>query len=347
MPRQHCCANPTAHSPPPQVVANMVGADRFRRHLDCSPTPRSPPASKPAGPASSPSHAASGPVDHQGDRAVAWIDNNDLLTDNQKPKLTQFRDAIQHDLRKFIEFDGIGNFRAKRQPQSHVGLWEIARNAIADQRDLPGTQAQPSHLLAWSSPVAFVDHVDHLVGPRIDDADLIADDEIAVGSVVGEERDHLSRHGEQVHRAWNSVSYVIVEVDIRHSCMFEVERTMQLLAILRAQSAPFLRNLLATLTEGFALTGSITLLRASLILRPRLCCALALRIAFLFTLPFGARLVFTLALLLSRPLPVLPTLWLCPPVWFAPLVWLRSSIGFAAMSGLFGAIAMLRLIAAR
>src|SRR5215467_280779 len=315
MPRQHCCANPTAPSPPPQVVANMVGADRFRRHLDCSPTPRSPPASKPAGPASSPSHAASGPVDHQGDRAVAWIDNNDLLTDNQKAKLTQFRDSIQHDLRKFVELHGIGNFRAKRQPQSHVGLWEVARNAIADQRDLPGTQAQPSHLSPWSSPVAFVDHVDHLVGPRIDDADLIADDEVAVAAVVGEERDHLSRHGEQVHRAWNSVSYVIVEANIRNSRMFEVEGTMQPLAILQAQPVSFLRDLLAVLAEAFLLTGPITLLRPSLVLRPRLCRALALRIAFLFTLTFGAPPV--LPPLLSRSLPVLCALWLCPPIWFA------------------------------
>jgi hypothetical protein len=77
-----------------------------------------------------------------------------------------------------------------------------------------------------------------------------------------------------------------------------------------------------------------------------LCGALALRIAFLFTLPFGACPVFTLVPLLSCPLPVLRMLWLSPPVGFAPVVWLGSSTGFGAMRGLFGAIAMLGLIAA-
>jgi len=129
--------------------------------------------------------------------------------------------------------------------------------------------------------------------------------------------------------------------------MFEVEGTMQPLAILQAQPVPFLRDLLAVLTEAFLLTGPITLLCPSLVLRPRLCRALALRIAFLFTLTFGAPPVFTLAPLLSRPLPVLSALWLCPPIWFALALRLRSSIRFAAMSGRFSAIAVLRLIAAR
>jgi len=129
--------------------------------------------------------------------------------------------------------------------------------------------------------------------------------------------------------------------------MFEVERTMQPLAILQVQSVPFLRDLLAVLTQAFALTGPITLLRSPLILRPRLCRALALCIAFLFSLTFGVRPVFTLALLLRRPLPVLSSLRFCPPIWFALVLWLRPSIGLAAMSGPFSAIAMLRLIAAR
>jgi len=44
----------------------------------------------------------------------------------------------------------------------------------------------------------------------------------------------------------------------------------------------------------------------------------------------------------------LSALWFCPPtIWFALVLWLRSSIGFAAMSGRFSAIAMLGLIAAR
>src|SRR5262249_23210951 len=225
-----------------------------------------------------------------------WIDDDDLRAGNQKTKLMQFRRSIQHDLRKTVELHVIGNFRAKRQPQSHVGLWEVARNAVADQRDLPRTQPQSSHLSPWSSPIAFVDHIDHLVGAWIDDADVVVHDEVAVGAIVGEERDHLPRHGEEMHRARNSVSNVKVEVDIPHSRTFEVERTMQPLTILQAQSVPFLRDFLAALAEAFALTGPIALLRPSLILRPRRCRALALRIAFLLTLTFGARPGFTLAL---------------------------------------------------
>jgi len=129
--------------------------------------------------------------------------------------------------------------------------------------------------------------------------------------------------------------------------MFEVERTMQPLAILQAQPVPFLSDLLAVFTKAFALAGPITLLRPPLILRPRLCRALALRIAFLFTPILGTRLVFTLALLLSRPLPVGGALWLCTPIGFALVLWLGSSIGLAALSGGFSAIAMLRLVAAR
>jgi hypothetical protein len=132
--------------------------------------------------------------------------------------------------------------------------------------------------------------------------------------------------------------------------MFEVERTMQPLAILQAQSVSFLRDLLAALPKAFTLTGPITflgsLLGPPLILRPRLCRALALRVAILFALTLGARPVFTLTLLL-RPLPVRSALWFCPPIWFALVLWLRSSIGLAARTGRFSAIAMLRLIAVR
>jgi hypothetical protein len=127
--------------------------------------------------------------------------------------------------------------------------------------------------------------------------------------------------------------------------MFEVESTMHPLAILQAQSGPFLLDLLAALTE-IAPIGAITLLRPSLFLRrPRLGCVFALRIAFLFSLIFGTRPLFAPALLLGRPLPVLSARRLGPPIGFAVL-WLRASIGFAATSGRFSAITMLRLIAA-
>jgi hypothetical protein len=87
---------------------------------------------------------------------------------------------------------------------------------------------------------------------------------------------------------------MIVEVNIRNSRMFEVKGAMQPLSILHAQPVPFLRDLLAVLAEAFLLTGSIALLRPSLVLRPRLCRALALRrIAILLTLAFGAPPVFT------------------------------------------------------
>src|SRR5262249_58194430 len=137
-----------------------------------------------------------------------------------------------------------------------------------------------SHVPPWSSRVAFVDQIDDLVGPGIDDADLVTHDEVAVATIVREEPDHLARHGEQVHRARDPVSHVIVEVDIRRPSMFEVESTMQALAILQAQSGPFLLDLLAALTE-IAPIGPITLLHPSLFLRrPRLGRAFALRIAF-------------------------------------------------------------------
>jgi len=125
--------------------------------------------------------------------------------------------------------------------------------------------------------------------------------------------------------------------------MFEVESTMQPLAILQAQSGPFLLDLLAALTE-IAPIGPITLLHPSLLLRrPRLGRVLALRIAFLFSLTFGTRPLFAPALLLGRPLPV--SRWLGPPIGFGVLR-LRTSIGFAASSGRFSAITMLRLIGA-
>jgi hypothetical protein len=72
------------------------------------------PTNELAGPGSSPIHAASGPVDHQGNRVVARIDNDDLPAGDQKPKLLQLRRSIQHDLRELVELHVVGYFRAKR-----------------------------------------------------------------------------------------------------------------------------------------------------------------------------------------------------------------------------------------
>ena len=57
---------------------------------------------------------ASGSVDHEGNRAVAQIDNDDLLCGNQEAELTQFRHSVQHDLWKIVELHVIGDFRAER-----------------------------------------------------------------------------------------------------------------------------------------------------------------------------------------------------------------------------------------
>jgi hypothetical protein len=125
---------------------------------------------------------------------------------------------------------------------------------------------------------------------------------------------------------------------------------MQPLPILHAQTRACLLDLMALLTNAVALTGPITLLCASLLLRNLfLRCALALRIAFLLALPFGSCLIFgaPALLLLSRSPPFLIALRLCPPIWFAPLLRLCSPAGLGAVARLIGAIAVLGLIPAR
>jgi len=75
--------------------------------------PAAGPANEPAGPASRRFRVASGPVDHQGNRVIARIDDDDLPASDQKPKLIQLRRSIQHDLRKIVELYVIGYFCAK------------------------------------------------------------------------------------------------------------------------------------------------------------------------------------------------------------------------------------------
>jgi hypothetical protein len=142
---------------------------------------------------------------------------------------------------------------------------------------------------------------------------------------------------------------VKVEIAFRYPSMLEIERAMQPFTILHAQARSFLLDLLVSLTKSIALTRPITLLGAPLLLRnllPRR--ALALPIALLLALPIGLRLVFFPALpLLCRPLPLLIALRLRPPIWFGPALGLCPSVGLGATAGLFGAIAMLRLIPVR
>jgi hypothetical protein len=73
-------------------------------------------------------------------------------------------------------------------------LGKVARDAIAYHGNLRRTQREASGLQARWDRIALIDYVHHLVGAWIDDADLLADDEIAVVAIVGKDGDDLARH---------------------------------------------------------------------------------------------------------------------------------------------------------
>ena len=108
-------------APPTRSVAAPASRSERERRLDPGfsrdvPTPRGPPKAGRPREQSLPCcirPCASGPIDHQGNRAVAQVDNDDLPVGNQKAKLLQFRRSIQHDLRKIVELHVIGNVRAE------------------------------------------------------------------------------------------------------------------------------------------------------------------------------------------------------------------------------------------
>jgi hypothetical protein len=107
----------------------------------------------------------------------------------------------------------IRNLGTKGQAQPHVCLGKIARDAVAYQCDLSRAQVQTGNRSSGSSPVTLIDHVDDLVRRRVDDANLVANDEIAVIPVVREEADHVARHWEEVHAARDSMADMVIEVD--------------------------------------------------------------------------------------------------------------------------------------
>jgi hypothetical protein len=186
----------------------------------------------------------------------------------------------------------------------------------------------------------LIDHVDDFVSPRVDDADLVINDEITVVAVVGEEADDVDRDREETHVARDPPTNMKIETGMVHAGVLKIERTVQPLTILNAQMRARFANVLTPPSDAFASVvlvpvffSALALLRALLLLGAALLRASGS--SLLSGPPLFGRTLMALALFtLGRPLAILP-------LWFRPAVWL------ALMSGTLRAIAVLRLVPSR
>jgi hypothetical protein len=196
----------------------------------------------------------------------------------------------------------------------------------------------------------LVDHVHDFVGPRVDDADFVVDDEIAVVAIVGEETDDFNRDREEAYVARNAVTDMKIEGGVAYPGALKIERTMQPLTIFHAQVGARFANILTPLSDAFAALvsaffGAPALLHTLLALSRALTLGIALLRAL--TIRTGSFLLGGAALF-GRALIALALFTLGRPLAFLIDLALRLSptIGFVLTSRALYAVAVLRLIAA-
>src|SRR5262249_7759251 len=174
------------------------------------------------------------PVDHECDRAITRMHDDDLISCDKETVLTKFRHPIKHDRSELMKRHVFGDFCPECQAQAHVHHGEIWRDAVAHQRYLSLTQTKPlRHLWPTLAPISRIDHVDDHVGSRIDDANVVVHHEVAVVAIIREEHKYSTRDAEQAHVPRDSLSNVVVEACPRHSRLLHVECAMQFLPLFR------------------------------------------------------------------------------------------------------------------
>ena len=144
---------------------------------------------------------------------------------------------------------------SQSQAQSKAGVWEIRRNAVAHQSDLTFAESQLCYLRpSTAAPVSLVNHVYNDVASRIDDADFVVNDEVAVIAIVREEREHRCRDSEQTNVPRYTPAHMMIEIHLRKAGTIEVERAVQALPVLRAELSTRLLNFIVavcyTLLQG-------------------------------------------------------------------------------------------------
>ena len=125
----------------------------------------------------------------------------------------------------------------------------------------------------------MIDDVHDFVRARVDDADLVVNDEIAVVAVVGEEADDLDRNREEPHVARDPPTDLKIESGMVYAGVLEIERTVQPLTIFHAQTRARFANILTPLADMFAFSaffGALAFLRALLLLSGSLALGVAL-----------------------------------------------------------------------
>src|SRR4029079_167964 len=89
----------------------------------------------------------------------------------------------------------------------------------------------------------LVEDVHDLIGFGIDDADRIFLDDVAVIAIVGEDREHGSRHGKQPYAAWDASTDAFGELHPRNALTADSESLAQAHVLI----AGYLRSLLPQL----------------------------------------------------------------------------------------------------
>jgi hypothetical protein len=153
-----------------------------------------------------------------------------LILDHEEPVVAQLANAIQHDDRELVEFDIARNLCAKSQSKAEGYRRKVPWNAVLHQPDLRPAKGESRNFLSRTAAIiALVDHVDDLIGSRVHDANLVVRHHVAVVAVIGEERDDLTRHGEEANVPWHPVADVTVEPRIGDPGPPEIKRRVQAL----------------------------------------------------------------------------------------------------------------------
>src|SRR6516225_3957565 len=135
-----------------------------------------------------------------------------------------------------MQLNVLRDLGAEREPQMDASVREIRRDALSNDIHFLHAQMQASHVRPTRpAPISGIDHVDHHVGPRIHDADVVSHDEIAVVFIVWEEGEYGCRNEEQMNVARYPPADMVIKVHIPEARTVNIERLMQPLLILATQ----------------------------------------------------------------------------------------------------------------
>jgi len=169
----------------------------------------------------------------------------------------------------------------------------------------------------------LLNHIDNFVRSRVHNANLIADNKVAVAAISREEPDDLMRQWDEPNLARDALADVVAEMRVRHTGALGVECAVQSLAILRAQPSALSLKLLAVFTNPRALVVLPVFLGAPvdisvLVFRGR---AVPFGITILLAVGSGTvvrappLLLFCCALTVWRALRLASPARLCPGCW--------------------------------